>query len=111
MAELRPGPAREPFHALIVRYLLSSLKQHIHMNYVFFPQSKILRRSFSFSFFKKKSFIYFNLAALGLSCCMWDLAPCPGIEPRPPALGAQSLSHWTTREVPGGLFLTVERKR
>ena len=47
-----------------------------------------------------KSFIYFNLAALGLSCCMWDLAPCPGIEPRPPALGALSLSHWTTREVP-----------
>ena len=31
---------------------------------------------------------------------MWDLAPCLGIEPRPPALGAQSLSHWTTREVP-----------
>ena len=23
----------------------------------------------------------------------------PGIEPRPPALGAQSLSHWTTREL------------
>ena len=22
----------------------------------------------------------------------------PGIEPRPPALGAQSLNHWTTRE-------------
>ena len=48
---------------------------------------------------KKKSFLYFNLAALGLSCCMWDLAPCPGIEPRPPALGVQSLSHWTTREI------------
>jgi len=29
---------------------------------------------------------------------MWDLVP--GIEPRPPVLGAQSLSHWTTREVP-----------
>ena len=24
----------------------------------------------------------------------------PGIGPRPPALGAQSLNHWTTREVP-----------
>ena len=43
-------------------------------------------------------FIY--LSALGLSCSMWDLAPWPGIEPGPPALGAQSLSHWTTREVP-----------
>ena len=34
------------------------------------------------------------------SCCMWDLAPCPGIEPGPPALGAWGLGHWTTREVP-----------
>ena len=31
---------------------------------------------------------------------MWDLVPWPGIEPRPPASGAQSISHWTTREVP-----------
>ena len=35
-----------------------------------------------------------------LGCGMWDLVPRPEIEPRPPALGAQSLSHWTTREVP-----------
>ena len=32
--------------------------------------------------------------------CMWDLVPGPGIEPRPPALGVQSLSRWTPREVP-----------
>ena len=31
-------------------------------------------------------------------CGMWDLGPWPGIEPRHPALGVQSLSHWTTRE-------------
>ena len=35
---------------------------------------------------------------------MWDLVPWPRIElriqPRPLALGAWSLSHWTTREVP-----------
>ena len=37
---------------------------------------------------------------LGFTCGMWDPAPWSGIEPRPPALGAQSLSHWTTREVP-----------
>ena len=29
---------------------------------------------------------------------MWDQVPWPGIEPWPPALGAQSLSRWTTRE-------------
>ena len=34
-------------------------------------------------------------------CCimqdlgMWDLVPWPGIKPRPPALWAWSLSHWT----------------
>ena len=35
-----------------------------------------------------------------LSCCLWDLVPSAGMELGPPALGAQSLSHWTTREVP-----------
>ena len=39
------------------------------------------------------------LFVLGLSCGIWELVPWPGIKPRPPALGAQSLSHWTTREV------------
>ena len=31
---------------------------------------------------------------------MWDLVPRPGIEPGPPELGAWSLTHWTTREAP-----------
>ena len=35
-----------------------------------------------------------------LSCSMQDLIPWSGIKPRPPALGTQSLSPWTTREVP-----------
>ena len=33
------------------------------------------------------------------------LVPPPGIEPRPPELGARSLSHWTTREVLWTLIL------
>ena len=60
---------------------------------------------FQLYFFKNVFLIY--LAALGLSCgiwtlsCgMWDLVPWPGIEPGPPALVVQSLSHWTTRLVP-----------
>ena len=32
--------------------------------------------------------------------CMRDLVPQPGMEPRPPALGTRSLTHWTAREVP-----------
>ena len=47
------------------------------------------------------------MVAQGLSCIMWDLFSCGmwdlvpgwGIKSSPPALGAQSLSHWTTREV------------
>ena len=33
------------------------------------------------------------------SCSLWDLVPWLGLLPRYPALGAQRLSHWTTREV------------
>ena len=39
--------------------------------------------------------------------CSWNLALWPGIEPRPPALGVQSLSPWTTSEVPLCLSLTI----
>ena len=50
-----------------------------------------------FSFF----FFWPHYAACGI------LVPRPGIEPVPPALGAQSLNHWTTREVPlYWLFIT-----
>lgn len=40
-----------------------------------------------------------------LSCTTWDLVPLPGIEPGTPVWGAQSLSHWLTREVPLLCFL------
>ena len=43
--------------------------------------------------------IFIYSAVLGLRCGMWDLVPPSEIEPRPPVLGGQSLSHWTTREV------------
>ena len=32
------------------------------------------------------------------------LVPQPGIKPMPPAMRAQSLNHWTTREVPSVYF-------
>ena len=37
---------------------------------------------------------------------MWDPVPWPGMEPRLPAWGAWSPSHWTTREVPIKYILT-----
>ena len=39
--------------------------------------------------------------ALPLRTACGILVPRPGIEPMPPAVEAQSLNHWTTREVPG----------
>ena len=65
---------------------------------------------------------FFFLAAPGLSCStwdfqcgmwtfscsMWDLVPWPGIKPRPPALGAQSVNHWTIREVPSSVANVVQ---
>ena len=52
------------------------------------------------------AFFSFYLAAPGLRCSTWDLQlwyvgsrPWPGITPGPPAWGAPSLSHWTTRKV------------
>ena len=39
------------------------------------------------------------------SCRMWDLVPWPGIKPRPSALGAQSLTHWTTKQGSPGLLV------
>ena len=51
--------------------------------------------------------IFIYLAVLGLSCGMWDPVPWSGVEPRPPALGARSLSHWTAREVPAVFFINV----
>ena len=38
-------------------------------------------------------------------CSTWDLVPWPGMEPGPPALGAQTVSHWTAREVPKKIYL------
>ena len=37
------------------------------------------------------------------SCGRCDLVLQPGMKPKPPDLGARSLSHWTTREAPGFL--------
>ena len=64
--------------------------------------------------FLENVFIY--LAALHLSCgaqvfdfpCgMQDLISCPRIEPGASVLGAQSLRHWPTREVPVIMTLPV----
>ena len=42
----------------------------------------------------------FSCGMRTLNCYMWDIVPWPGIEPSTLALGAQSFSQQTTREVP-----------
>ena len=54
-------------------------------------------------------FNYFTVPCLpcsmqNLQFGLWNLVPWLWMESGPPALGAQSLSHWTTREFPIHLF-------
>ena len=53
-----------------------------------------------FFFFKLQHADLVAVCKLTVVACMQDLVPWPGIKPRPQALGARSLTHWTTREVP-----------
>ena len=51
---------------------------------------------------------FFSLACKIFSCSLWDIVLQPGMEPRPHGLGAWSLNHWTTREVPCPVFAPGE---
>ena len=55
--------------------------------------------------FKNVLKFFFFLAVLGLSCHMWHIVPRLGIDPRPPALDAQGLNHWTTKKVPRNIYI------
>ena len=95
-----------------------TLKKLCFFNLFFYWRITVLQNLFLF-----KNIHLFISAAPGLNCGMWDLQsfvgacwlfssgmwyliPWPGMEPGPPALGAQSLSHWTPREVPGAIFFS-----
>ena len=48
----------------------------------------------------------FSCGLWSLNYSMWNLVSLTGMEPGPPALGAWSLIHWTSREVPvASIFL------
>lgn len=53
---------------------------------------------------KEKTYLFFfNIYLFGCSgssVAACKSVPWPGVEPRTPASGVQTLSHWTTREVP-----------
>ena len=58
-----------------------------------------LCRVFVVAFGHSGSSLLWHMGSL-FSCDIWVLILWPGINPGPPALGAWSVSHWTTREVP-----------
>ena len=59
-------------------------------------------------FFFFPNIYYFYLFGCTGIVGMWDLVLQPRIDPGPPALGVQSLSHWTNRQVPPSLLLNEE---
>ena len=56
-------------------------------------------------------YLFISLAALGLSCSMWDLVACLGIETGSSALRVRSLGHWITREISRLGFLKLYGNR
>ena len=77
-------------------FLLS--KRSIHW-LAFFSVLKIFYIILKFLFIWLHRVLIVTHGIFGLHCSMWDLVPWPGMEPKPPALGARSLSHWITRKV------------
>ena len=65
-----------------------------HMDIRKTPQLHHTRMSVTRMNFGKVLFFFF---ATYVAC--GNLVPQPGIKPMPPAVGAQSLNHWTFREV------------
>ena len=78
------------------RYLKSPCDSHFHLKNVVIWPCQVLAAAC-----RIPSAAYRLLLSWG----MWDLVPWVGMESRPSELGAQSLSHWTTREAPSHLLL------
>ena len=86
------------------------LSRSLYIDYHSIKISLTVYPAFSRSYYFYLSFFFFFLAVPGLSCSMWDQVPWPGIEPWPPALGAQSLTLWVTREGPCDFFFFFNQK-
>ena len=95
------SPPSEPFldcpvtSFLIGRLLLKCSLVRTHMSYCLHPSLNwelTIKEFFFFSFSQVACRIYI---------------PQLGNEPVPPALGAWGLNHWTTREVPGNIYIYI----
>ena len=99
---LRAFPKSEPTKILLYLSLFElGLSQHssVSTDTCHGTEKQVLAFFFFYCLFIWLQWV--SVVALGIfSCAMRDLVPQAGMEPGPPALGARSLSHWTTREVP-----------
>ena len=107
--QITSWPALFYFHTL--EAILQA--QWTHCKTIHFPLLPLYSLFFSFIYLYIHSFIWLHWALVEacwiFRCGMWDLVPWPGIEAGTPALEAQSLSHWTTREhLPFWSFLNVQ---
>ena len=86
---MRQNEEDMPFRHFLKQYLLNT-------NLV----QDIVRRYFYFIYLVFYFILLFYFIFWPLSAACGILVPRPGIEPTPPALEAESLNHWTAREVP-----------
>ena len=108
MLQLRPSIAKSIIFFLqkaIINAIFTCLLSH-KVNYQLLHVFIVLTHHKSdgskkyLTYLKIFIFIFIYLAALGLSYSTWDLVPWSEIEPGLSALIVQSLSYWTTREIP-----------
>ena len=103
-AEKGHCPTCVPTFVFLV-YLLPYSALLSFWKYLFIWPCQVLVVVCSSSIFVEASSI-FSCDMQTLGCSTWDLVPWPGIKPGLPTLGAWSLSHWTTGEVPQPSFFS-----
>ena len=110
LAEVVPGisgPCSIAWRDLIFRMLGEAFFFSFNVHWPFLLCGLLIAYHILFKVF---IFIYvwlhqdLDVACRIFSCGTWNLVPQPGIEPRPPASGAQRLSHWATRDIPEGFY-------
>ena len=101
-------------HSLTLTHLHTHTNKYPHIHTF---TCRVTHTHVSYTFIYRHIFIYYHLfgctgsqshgAHGSFSCGMWDPVPRLGIKPRPLALGAQSLRHRASREVPVYIHMYV----
>ena len=102
-------------HNQVSQFLIFYIKIHTHTHtsmYIYIPLVRSLEKILTKTQLGSGFFLLFLFCFVLLHCAVCGiLVPRPGIKPMPPAVEAQSLNHWTSREVPRDFFFTFKRKK